>query len=70
MRSDYLDDLRHEVKDAGRPECAEYHLRPLTPEAAADVVSRSAQAMRLHFPRPRSRSCWRSCARSGTAAGA
>ncbi|MEV1000089.1 ATP-binding protein [Nonomuraea sp. NPDC050202] len=50
VRSDYLDDLRHEVKDAGRPECAEYHLRPLTPEAATDVVSRSAQAMRLRLP--------------------
>ncbi|MGW3349974.1 nSTAND1 domain-containing NTPase [Nonomuraea rubra] len=50
VRSDYLDDLRHEVKNAGLPECAEYHLRPLTPEAAADVVRRSAQAMRLHCP--------------------
>ncbi|GAA2213892.1 hypothetical protein GCM10009850_093550 [Nonomuraea monospora] len=50
VRSDYLDDLRHEVKDADRPECAEYHLRPLSPEAATVVVSRSAQAMRLHFP--------------------
>ncbi|UBU13043.1 tetratricopeptide repeat protein [Nonomuraea gerenzanensis] len=50
VRSDYLDDLRHVVKDADSPECVEYHLGPLTPEAAAVVVSRSAQAMRLHFP--------------------
>ncbi|MGW4792166.1 nSTAND1 domain-containing NTPase [Nonomuraea sp. NPDC004297] len=50
VRSDHLDDLRHEVKIADRPECAEYQLRPLTPEAAAAVVSRSAQAVRLHVP--------------------
>ncbi|WP_052422866.1 nSTAND1 domain-containing NTPase [Nonomuraea candida] len=51
VRTDYLDDLRHEVKLANGPEHAEYTLGPFTPETAAFVLVRSAQATLLRVPR-------------------